>query len=94
MMGIPIIWTFQRTSIMPIIEAKGECDIKESEPFVIQNAIEIIEKASEFKGKPYSNIPNIPCTSKFSVSFSLIFPSELDLANFIEFMQRRNNLSL
>ena len=74
---------------MPIIEAKGESEVKDSEPFVIQNAIDIIEKASEFKGKPLSNMPSFPSTSNFAVLLSLIFPSEVDLANFMEFLEKK-----
>ena len=89
MMMIPIRWSFQWKSMMPIIEAKGESATNESENFVIQSAIEIIEKASEFKGRPYSNMPSFPSTSNFFVSFSLIFPSDVDLANFMEFLQKK-----
>lgn len=90
MMKIPISWSFQRKSIMPIIEAKGESLVKGREHFVIQAAIQMIEKASEFKGRPYSNMPSFSTTSVFSVSFSLIFPSETDITNFMEFLQKKN----
>ncbi|HJA42062.1 MAG TPA: hypothetical protein H9667_11235 [Firmicutes bacterium] len=75
---------------MPIIEAKGESAAKESEPFIIQNAIEMIEKASEYKGRPYPDMPSFPSTSNFSVSFSLIFPSEADINSFMEFLKSKN----
>lgn len=89
MMMIPVNWIFQRKSMMPIIEAKGESATTESEPFVIQNAIEMIDKASEFKGKPYPNMPSFPNTSKISVSFSFIFPSEADITSFMEFLKEK-----
>jgi len=90
MMMIPVSWSFQRKSIMPIIEARGESAAKDSEPFVIQHAIQMIEKASEFKGRPYPNMPSFPATNHFTVSFSLIFPSETDITNFMEFLQKKN----
>ena len=90
MMMVPINWCFQRKSIMPIIEAKGESTVKESKKFLIQNAIEIIEEADKFKGRPYPSEPNFPTTNSISVSFSLIFPTETDIKNFMEFLQQKN----
>ena len=87
-MKVPIKWYFQRKSVMPILEAKSDFEIKESEPIVIKTAIEIIDKASEFQGRPYPNMPCFPTsnTFSFSVSFSLVFPSETNLFNFLEFL--------
>jgi len=87
-MMIPIKWSFQRKSILPIIEAIGKSEVKYSEPFLIQNAIEIIEKAEKYKGKPYPNNPHLPSNSPLSISLSIIFPSETDINNYMEFLQK------
>lgn len=89
MMMIPISWSFQRKSIMPVIEAKGESPAKESEFIMIQNAVEMIEKASEFKGIPYQNPPSPSNNFSLTVSFSLIFPSDKELTSFMEAIQQR-----
>lgn len=81
---IPVSWSFRQKSVMPIIEVKGESPAKESELIMIQNAVEIIEKASEFKGIPYQNSPSPSNNFSLTVSFSPIFPSDQDLTSFME----------
>ena len=88
-MMIPVSWTFQRKSIMPIIEAKGESPVKEGEFIMIQNAVEMVEKASEFKGVPYQNPPSTSISFSVTVLFSLIFPSDKELTNFMEVIQQK-----
>ncbi len=88
-MKIPISWTFQRKGIMPIIEVKGQSPAKEGEFILIQNAVEIIEKANEFKGIPYQNTPSPSNGFSLTVSFSLIFPSDKELTSFREIIQQR-----
>lgn len=82
-------WHFMRSSAIPIIEVKGESEIKESEQLLLENVIEIIEIAERFKGRPYHNTPGFPTTKGVSVCFSLIFLSEKDIVTFMEFI---NNL--
>ena len=89
MMMIPISWSFRRKDFLPIIEAKGESPAKESEFFMIQKAVEIIEKASEFKGVPYQGTPGTSNNFYLTVSFSLIFPSDQELSNFMEAIRKR-----
>lgn len=89
MMIVPVNWSFQRKSILPIIEAIGKSKVKDSEPILIQNAIEIIKKAEEFNGKPYPCKPNYSTTNSISISLSIIFPTEEDIKNYMEFLQKR-----
>lgn len=86
-----IKWYLRRKDLMPIVEAKGDFLIAGIAPDIvqcvlIQSAIELIDKASNFKGRPYPNKPCIPTTNTFSVSLSLVFPSEADLYNFVNFL--------
>ncbi len=89
MMMIPVSWSFQRKSVIPIIEVKGESPAKESEFIMIQNAVEMIQKANEFKGIPYQNPPSPSNNFLLTVSFSLIFPSDKDLTSFMEAIRQR-----
>lgn len=90
MMIVPISWSFQRKSMLPIIEAKAESTVEKSETILVQNALKMIKKADEFKGRPYPNMPSFPTTTNFSVSFSLIFPTETDINSFMEFLKNNN----
>lgn len=90
MMIVPVSWSFQRNDILPIIEAKGESPAKESESIMIQYAVEMVQKASEFKGVPYQVPPCLQTSNALvNVSFSLIFPSDRELANFMEAIQKK-----
>ena len=87
-MIIPIHWRFHRSSMLPIIEAICESSIKGCETIMIHDVLDIIEKANQFEGIPFSNKPSFPITSSVSVSFSLIFPTETDADKFMEFLQK------
>ena len=83
-MLIPVMWSFRRKNIMPIVEVKGESQVEIGEFFMIHQAVEIIEKARVFKGIPCQDPPSQPNEVKLTVYFSLIFPSEKELASFME----------
>ena len=87
-MIIPINWSFERKSILPVIEVKGKSPLKESEAIMIWESVRIIEKASNFKGTPYP-VPTCPASNiSLCVSFPIIFPSEQALTNFLENIQK------
>ena len=87
-MLVPIKWSFQRKSILPIIEVIGESDVGNTESLLVKEALDVFEKAEKFKGKPYPNNPNIISNSPVSLSLSIIFPSEIDINNYMEFIQK------
>ena len=70
---LPIRWSFQRNRYIPVVDAKGESPAKESEFFMVQQAVEMIEMASKFKGIPYKNLPASSNNTSLTVSFSLFF---------------------
>ena len=72
---------------MPIIEAKGECEEIALEEAVVHSAVMLIDKAAEFKGKPYECNPDFQCTSPITVCISLIFPTEADIKKFMEYIE-------
>ncbi|MBR1802615.1 MAG: hypothetical protein IJ777_01400 [Clostridia bacterium] len=82
-----IHWSFQRETLLPIVNVIGECSYHEYEPLIIQDSINIIEDASQFHGLPAPGnyiTPRIPST--ITVSFTLIFPSETDIKEYYEFL--------
>ena len=82
MVIVPISWSFKRKVMKPILKAKSESMIKESEFLIIQSAIRIIDIAKEFKGIPYKFHSCPPSNCLVTVSFSLIFPSNVELTDF------------
>ena len=85
---VPVNWSYRRINALPIIEAIGKSDVKDSEPILIQNVIEIIEEAERFKGKPYPNKPNYSTAKPISISLSIIFPTEKDIDNYVEYIRK------
>ena len=89
-MKVPFTWSFRQENALPIINIVGNSPIKGSEPVLLRGAVEIIEKAGEFKGIPY---PNSSCNENnlsLAVYFSLIFPSNNEISSFMEYIQKRN----
>ena len=88
-MIIPVSWSFQRQNYMPIIEVRGESSIKESEPIMLLEATELIEKAGQYKGIPYQEGP-CPLSSECNIMvyFSILFPSDKELNNYMESIQK------
>ncbi len=80
---VPFYWNIRRKGILPIIEATGTTPAKDREFVLLQNAVEIIEKASEFRGIPIQDTYHPANSSLVTVSFSLIFPSDKELDSFI-----------
>ena len=80
---IPASWSIRRRGFFPILEAKGECQNKLGEPFLLGTAIEFIEKAEMLNGRLLSEEPMEKSTCQVAVYFTVIFPSESELNEFI-----------
>ena len=89
MMITPINWQLWREGSMPIIEAKCESPVKETEFVIIQSAVQMIDLASKFKGVPYQFYSCKPSTFQLTVGFALIFPSSEYLTNFIQAIHQK-----
>lgn len=87
-MMIPTRWVFKRTSSLPILTVFGESNIKGIESEMIYIALKVLKKAEEFRARPYDEF--IPVSSNFPllISFSVIFPSENDLNEFVRESQK------
>ena len=90
-MIIPISWSFQRKTNLPILEIKGESTENLSEPIMINMAVEMIESAEKFKGIPLPEETNSFQNSQYAltVSFSLIFPTSKELNSFMESIKKK-----
>lgn len=87
-MEIPITWKFRRTGeLIPILEAVGESESEMFEWFLIDNAITIIQVASDFGGRPLDSMPKDKRTAKITVSVSLIFKQDKDISEFVKYLE-------
>ena len=85
-MPIPANLIFNRGSGLLIVDVMLESTWCSVEFEMLQEAIEIMEKANEFKGCPIPIEVKIPNGNQGTVvQFSIIFPSEASLRGFIEF---------
>ena len=82
-MIVPTRWGFKRTSMLPILTVFGESNIEGIDSEMIHISLKILKKTEKFKGRPYEKF--IPVDSNFPllISFSVIFPSENELNEFI-----------
>ena len=82
-MIVPTRWGFKRTSSLPILTVFGESNIKGFESDMIYIALKVLKKTEEFRARPYEEF--VPVSSNFPViiTFSVIFPSESDLNEFL-----------
>ena len=85
---VPIDWTFEKKSgLFPVMEAKGRSPSRECEQTMLQDVLEVVWLAREFKGIPYPKIPQ-PCKLEgdieITVSFSILFPTEEDIDSFMD----------
>ncbi len=89
MMIIPINWQLRQEGSMPIIEAKCESPVKETEFVIIQSAVQMIDLASKFKGVPYQLYSCKPSNFQLTIGFALIFPSNQDITSFIQAIHQK-----
>lgn len=85
---VPIDWTFEKKSgLFPVMEARGESPSRECEQTMLQDVLEVVSLAREFKGIPYPKIPQ-PCKLEgdieIIVNFSILFPTEGDIDSFMD----------
>ena len=81
---IPTRWGFKRTSALPILTVFGEGNAKEIELPMLFIALKILKKSERFKGMPYEKYIPVDSIFPLAISFSIIFPSENELNNFLE----------
>lgn len=88
-----VIWSFSRIENVPIIQAIGEGNNNECIGILLRSAVDIIENAERFKGKPYiyNRLPK--SNAKIVTYFSLFFPSKRNLNDFIEAVNKGNLFS-
>ena len=82
-------WSFIRESEMLILTVIGESRSKKDEYFMIKTALYFIKIAEKFKGIPIQILPNVRKRLPLNVYFTLIFPSEESLYNFIKVFKSR-----
>ena len=92
-------WLVARNSNTPLrsVEIVGSCDIdehsSETTSYMLQIASIVIEEAQKFKGIPYVNANQYGASKgKITVNFTLMFPEEAALIEFIDSL--RNLLDL
>ena len=86
---VPIDWTFEKKSggLFPVMEARGESPSRECEQTMLQDVLEVVCLAREFKGIPYPKIPQhckLEGDIEITVSFSILFPTEGDIDSFMD----------
>ena len=82
----PEEWKFVRNEAVPIIEISCESQGEENESEMVEVAIELIEIAKEFGGRPIQKGKEPVSTQKIMVSFSLIFPSQKEITRFFDLL--------
>ena len=83
-----VYFTFSPRTPVSIVDVVGEYMIedprKSPTQFLLTQAVSLIEMAEEFNAKPYEHPCALP-KSKFKVVyFSLIFPSNEEMRNFLK----------
>ena len=81
-----IKWMFKRSGSLPILNAVGGCNEtdKEAESILIGTAVEYIDKAGDFNGIPHGINPKFSNGNNMEISFSIMFPNENDILEFIK----------
>lgn len=82
-MVVPTRWGFKRTSMLPILTVFGESNIKGIDSEMIHISLKILKKTEKFKGRPYEEFVPVDSNFPLLISFSVIFPSENDLNEFL-----------
>ena len=89
-------WSICRKSFLPLAEINGKISehqnnipMKIAEMDLLSNAINIIEKANNFRGilYYYDNYPQTLEDSPLVITFSILFPSEKELFNFVAYLR-------
>ena len=84
MFVIPFHWNLERQGALPMVEATGTTPSAGGEFILLQNAVNMIEKAGEFKGIPYPSTYRPSDSSPVTVSCALVFPSIEERDNFVK----------
>lgn len=93
MLGIPIAFTLERKSILPIVTVTGVSKpIPEIDRIMLSKAVEMIEKAEKFNGRVMEsngdeNMSDVP-KGMVAVRFYLIFKNEAELEAGLAGMRR------
>lgn len=89
-MMLAATWAFRRNGILPVLNVVGGCYERgeEVEAILKHSAVKFIYKAKKFNGRPYENENNISNEFNTQVSFSLIFPSENDIDEYMENLKK------
>ena len=87
-------WLVSRNSSIPfrLVEVVGSCDLDQSSSEITSDMLNlatlIIETAQAFKGVPYINANQYKASKgKMIVNFTIIFPEEESIINFIDFLR-------
>ena len=82
---IPVRWTFKKKEFLHIFEVTGEGN-KDSEPYLIKDALEIIKTAQKYKGR-------VDCPNEFpkaidgiSISFTILFRTKEDIEEYEKYL--------
>lgn len=81
---VPTKWTITRREVLPIVEVTGECSEKSAESVMITMAMALMDIAYEYKGVPTYRLPLTTSNVPISIAFSLQFPTEKELENFVK----------
>lgn len=85
-----IEWKLTRRGMLPIINIVGGCNEtdEETESLLIQSAVKYVDKAGDFNGIPHAISPYFSNSANMEVSFSIMFPTENDILEFIKSLKR------
>ncbi|MGN1299407.1 MAG: hypothetical protein ACI4UE_05440 [Candidatus Scatovivens sp.] len=85
----PDKWTILRKDALPIVEIIGESVSAKNESYMIFFAVKLITLAEEFKGILISEEPKFFKKSEIEVGFSVVFPNEESIIQFVEEVKKR-----
>lgn len=91
MQEIPINMLFSRSSMIPIIDVKYQSTSEQLKPQLIACSLDTLDEAKKFKGVPIDHNNKKDEMEKgfnISVQFSIMFPSDEDLDNFMQHIKK------
>lgn len=84
---IPTVWGLMRRDTLPVIDVIGRGNHISLEKTMIGIAADILRKASLFQGVPYVKEQMSIPQATIIVFFSIKFPSDAQLMQFLEYMK-------
>ena len=85
-------WSFDVRNMVPILEVLGEADSISHQRHLLNGALMFITRANKFKGR----LAECGCKSKnkspISISFNLMFPSNLELGRYMDYINKTTKM--